>query len=152
MRHPERLRLGKRFVSYTQPANPSEPIEIRFQDGSAAQCDLLVGCDGVKSKVRAAMYTQLADAAQAAGRPDEEDALRSYGQAVFSGITLYRALAEIEKSNLSKSNALVMAHLILVSVSRMIDFTIKLSNEPRLALWKAQGMSRLSTASVWTRN
>ncbi|KAF7361699.1 RNA helicase [Mycena venus] len=45
--------FGKRLVSYEKQA--SGEIYLAFADGTNAVCDLLVGCDGIKSVVRAQM-------------------------------------------------------------------------------------------------
>ncbi|KAJ6500108.1 FAD/NAD-P-binding domain-containing protein, partial [Mycena vitilis] len=45
--------FGKRLVSYDKGA--SGEIGLAFADGTSAVCDLLVGCDGIKSVVRARM-------------------------------------------------------------------------------------------------
>ncbi|KAI0750640.1 FAD/NAD(P)-binding domain-containing protein [Daedaleopsis nitida] len=100
--HP--IHLHKRLESYVQPADAAAPIELRFQDGTTATCDILVGADGVRSAVRSVMYSQLADAALAAGKTEEEAArLRAHGAAVFSGYIAYRTL--IRKDTLSKEDA-----------------------------------------------
>ncbi|KAI0714577.1 FAD/NAD(P)-binding domain-containing protein [Earliella scabrosa] len=97
------LHLGKRLVSYIQPGDRNGtacPIELRFQDCAGAVCDVLVGADGVRSAVRGAMYSQLADAAFEAGREQEATALRSHVRPVHSGLVVYRSL--IRKEDLSQ--------------------------------------------------
>ncbi|KAI0329969.1 FAD/NAD-P-binding domain-containing protein [Cubamyces sp. BRFM 1775] len=108
----ERIHLGKRFVSYSQPADSAAQIEVQFQDGSTAVCDLLVGADGIRSGVRGAMYTQLAERAKARGQEDKALLLKSCIPASFSGIVVYRALVKLdgdERNNgaLQKSNLLM---------------------------------------------
>lgn len=94
LRSPEAVQLGKRLASYSQSA--SGPIVLRFQDGTAATCDVLIGCDGIKSSVRGAMYTAFADAAQGAGKEDEAAALRVHIAPRFSGAVVYRSLIRKE--------------------------------------------------------
>ena len=48
--------FGKRLVGIEQPENGEGKLTIRFEDGSVAEADAVVGCDGIKSKVRAAMF------------------------------------------------------------------------------------------------
>ncbi|KAI0676717.1 FAD/NAD-P-binding domain-containing protein [Trametes maxima] len=110
---PERIHLNKQVDSYTQPADPSEKITVHFHDGSTTTCDLLVGADGIKSHVREAMYTQLANAAKVAGRDDEADFLRSCIRAVFSGSFAYRALLEREPAKMTEPYPSTMSHLVL---------------------------------------
>ena len=46
----DRIRLGARFVGYTQDANG---VTAHFADGSTAYGDVLIGADGLRSTVRA---------------------------------------------------------------------------------------------------
>ncbi|TFK85074.1 FAD/NAD(P)-binding domain-containing protein [Polyporus arcularius HHB13444] len=88
----DRVHVGKRFVSYHQPADGAGPIELRFEDGTTATCDILVGSDGVRSAVRASMYSHLAQAAEAQGKQQEADELRHHAHPVFSGWSIYRTV------------------------------------------------------------
>lgn len=44
------LNLGKRLASIDR--NGAAPYTLRFEDGSTAEADLVIGCDGIKSNVR----------------------------------------------------------------------------------------------------
>ncbi|KAI0352748.1 FAD/NAD-P-binding domain-containing protein [Trametes cingulata] len=115
LRSPGRIHLGKRFVSYGEVEGSPGKIEIRFEDGSTTTCDLLVGCDGIKSRVRSAMFTRLAAAASAAGRDDEAELLRSYIPAVFTGSCAYRGVLHLkqEACNENEPRPLVRSNMIL---------------------------------------
>ncbi|CDO74180.1 hypothetical protein BN946_scf185043.g232 [Trametes cinnabarina] len=111
---PRRIHLGKRFASYTLPTDPAGQIDINFKDGSTTTCDVLVGADGIKSNVRASMYTQLADAAEGAGRADEAFSLRSCIAPVWSGFVTHRALLKREPDDQKSScHTTWMDHLIV---------------------------------------
>ncbi|KAI0772515.1 hypothetical protein BD413DRAFT_474099 [Trametes elegans] len=92
IRAKDRLHLSKRFVSYTQPVGPEGQVQVHFADGTSVTCDVLVGGDGIKSRVRSALYTQLSDAAQARGRYEQAEELRSCIAPVFSGLVVYRGV------------------------------------------------------------
>lgn len=49
--------FSKRLESFVDP--PFGPVILRFKDGSSAECDLLVGADGIKSAVRKSMFEHL---------------------------------------------------------------------------------------------
>ncbi|KAK7005713.1 RNA helicase [Favolaschia claudopus] len=62
--------FGKRLVSYEKQAGGD--INLMFADGTNAVCDVLVGCDGIKSVVRAQMLrTKAAEEGQTASRMPE---------------------------------------------------------------------------------
>lgn len=69
----------------------TEGVHLYFADGTKATCDLMVGCDGIKSVVRKQMFEH--EAGQ--GKPY----LRQYVEPVWSGTMIYRALAPAEKLN-----------------------------------------------------
>ncbi|WP_309083563.1 FAD-dependent monooxygenase [Chelativorans sp.] len=50
---PDAIRLGKRCVGMEQDGNG---VTLRFADGSAARTDVVVGADGVHSKIREALF------------------------------------------------------------------------------------------------
>ncbi|KAI0637654.1 FAD/NAD-P-binding domain-containing protein [Trametes polyzona] len=113
IRHKERIHLRKRFVSFTPSQDGTGPIELAFEDGSKVLCDVLVGADGIKSGVRAAMYARLADVAQAAGRHEEARSLRSRIPAVFSGNVAYRGLLARPPAGEGERRPLNMSHVII---------------------------------------
>ncbi|KAK9424069.1 putative FAD-binding domain-containing protein [Seiridium unicorne] len=45
------VEFGKRFVGY-EDRGSGEKLLIHFQDGTTAEADAVIGCDGIKSKVR----------------------------------------------------------------------------------------------------
>ncbi|KAI0723586.1 hypothetical protein C8Q76DRAFT_614964, partial [Earliella scabrosa] len=96
LRSPQVLHLGKRLVSYSQSSEHGD-VQVQFQDGTTARCDVLVGCDGIRSSVRPAMYAQLAEIASARGDDEAAKALRSYMPPKFSGAVVYRCMIQKDK-------------------------------------------------------
>lgn len=47
------VRFGKKFVRYTQD---DEGVKIEFEDGTVERAGLVIGCDGIHSRVRRAMF------------------------------------------------------------------------------------------------
>ncbi|KZP18795.1 FAD/NAD(P)-binding domain-containing protein [Athelia psychrophila] len=81
--------FGKRLVSYDDPA--SGPITLHFKDGTTAECDVLVGADGIKSAVRATLVSNLAKE----GKITKEEATQP--NPVWSGTVVYRNLVPKER-------------------------------------------------------
>ncbi|KZP07956.1 FAD/NAD(P)-binding domain-containing protein [Athelia psychrophila] len=81
--------FGKRLVSYDDPA--SGPITMRFNDGTTAECDVLIGADGIKSAVRATLISNLAKE----GKVTKEEATQP--NPVWSGTVAYRGLIPKER-------------------------------------------------------
>ena len=75
------------MISYTQDVQSGQ-IRLLFDDDSTAICDVLVGCDGIKSLVRAQMLRQMAEN----GRPELLDLI----DPIFSGTVAYRGLISLE--------------------------------------------------------
>lgn len=81
--------FAKRIVSYDDPS--SGPITLHFRDGTAAECDVLIGADGIKSAVRANLLVNLAKESKVS----EEEAKAP--NPIWSGTIAYRALVAREK-------------------------------------------------------
>ncbi|KAH9940802.1 FAD/NAD(P)-binding domain-containing protein [Epithele typhae] len=96
-----RAHAGKRLTGYRQVR--SHALVLEFADGARAAADVLVGADGVRSVVRAALCAELA-AERGAGVDglDADDAGRAaervgaLGDASFSGTVAYRAMVPAE--------------------------------------------------------
>jgi salicylate hydroxylase len=86
---------SKRLESYTQ--QPGDAILLRFQDGSTATCDILLGADGVKSAVRKAMLYEAASWAESQQRNADAAELRNLSEPHFSGFFCNRALIPTER-------------------------------------------------------
>ena len=115
---------SKRLESYTQ--QPGDPIVLRFQDGSTAICDILLGADGVKSAVRKTMLSEAASWAESQQRNAEATELRNLSEPRFSGFFSYRALIPAERlSSISPQHrALSSGIQVSFSLLRVFDIVI----------------------------
>ena len=93
----DKIQYAKRLASYTEPASEDGPIVLKFQDGTEATCDVLVGCDGIKSAVRRTMYTRLAEEAEVGGHAEEAARLLAMNEPIWSGCVAYRGLIPATK-------------------------------------------------------
>ncbi|KZT72214.1 FAD/NAD(P)-binding domain-containing protein [Daedalea quercina L-15889] len=83
--------FGKRLLSYTQN-NLHGPLELQFSDNTTARCDILVGCDGIKSIVRKQM---LEEKAAKTGQGE----LLHHIDPVWTGTVIYRGLIPVDRLN-----------------------------------------------------
>ncbi|EIW63582.1 FAD/NAD-P-binding domain-containing protein [Trametes versicolor FP-101664 SS1] len=82
--------FGKRLVNYrTTEHDTSTETELLFADGSVAACDILIGCDGIKSVVRKQMLED--HAREGSGDPR----LLDHIEPVWSGSIAYRGLIPV---------------------------------------------------------
>jgi 2-polyprenyl-6-methoxyphenol hydroxylase-like FAD-dependent oxidoreductase len=79
---PESVRLGKTFESF-EPAG--DEVRVRFAGGEVVACDVLIGADGLHSRVRAQL---LGD-----------------GEPVYRGYTVWRGIARLEHPALAPRTA-----------------------------------------------
>jgi salicylate hydroxylase len=86
---------GKRLQAYNQ--QPNQPIQLLFEDGSTATCDVLIGADGLKSAVRKVLMTEKAQIAQMEGRRAEAADYLASIEPRWSGTISYRALISTEE-------------------------------------------------------
>lgn len=73
--------FGKRLSSYEHADHGK--INLIFEDGSNAACDVLIGCDGVKSVVRKQLYESLSR---------DHPELRTFVEPSWTGTIAYRGL------------------------------------------------------------
>nr|VWO96136.1 Mannitol 1-phosphate dehydrogenase [Ganoderma boninense] len=86
------IHFSKRLVSYAEPTKPEAPIVLQFRNGTSAECDVLVGSDGIRSAVRRSMFNTLADEARIRGDMEDSARLRSMVDPVWSGQIAHRGL------------------------------------------------------------
>lgn len=122
--------FGKRLVSYTSRENG---IKLLFQDGSEAVCDLLVGCDGVKSVVRKDLFESLS-------KEGEQD-LRGFIVPVFTGTIAYRGLIPGDRLPRNKNGCVHSALQRPMMVGDSFSLIRRSLTPLNAVLWKKQGRS-----------
>ena len=98
----------KRLATYSQL--PSGIVNIEFADGTSASCDVLLGCDGIRSAVRKRMFEE---EAVVRGEPE----LLKHVEPMFSGSIVYRTLIPAElltNQDGSKHPAMLAAMMVRV--------------------------------------
>jgi salicylate hydroxylase len=50
------IEFGKQLDSYIEPDDDGSKVIMRFSDGSTAEADAIVGCDGIRSRVRELLF------------------------------------------------------------------------------------------------
>lgn len=95
--HAGHIHFGKRLSRYDAPNAGTGPIVLQFTDGTCADCDILVGADGIRSAVRWSMYEEFADKAGRNGESEEARRLRAMADPVWSREISYRGLVPTQK-------------------------------------------------------
>ncbi|KAI5123693.1 hypothetical protein M0805_001721 [Coniferiporia weirii] len=85
--------FGKRLTKYTTNDSSGE-VSLEFADGSSASCDVLIGCDGVKSVIRKYVYEALAE--------EKGPEVLSFIEPVWTGTIAYRGLIPADQFSPSK--------------------------------------------------
>lgn len=80
--------FGRRLTSYSQEELDSS-LQLRFSDGTAATCHVLIGCDGIKSTVRKQIFQEKAVAT------GQKEFLR-YVDPIWTGAVAYRGLIPVD--------------------------------------------------------
>ena len=88
----------------------SGSIRLRFTDGTESETDVLVGCDGVHSATRTAMFSQ--------AKTDRNDLL-SYIKPVFSGTLAYRSSVDLNVLKSKYPDHPGLTHPKIVSATRI---------------------------------
>ena len=81
------LQLGKTFEGYEEEG---DELRLRFADGTEAACGLLVGADGLHSRVRAQLLGDIGDR----------------GEPVYRGYSVWRGVTRLEHASLLPGTAL----------------------------------------------
>ncbi|KAM5540038.1 hypothetical protein V8D89_006178 [Ganoderma adspersum] len=120
----DRIQYAKRLASYTEPPSDRDPVTLKFEDGTQATCDILVGCDGIKSAVRRTMYTDLAKEAEARGEVEEAARLRTLNDPVWSGTVAYRGLVPTSELEESVLKVVRIPHIVLGKNKNVVYYPI----------------------------
>lgn len=130
--------FGKRLVSYrTTEHDASTETELLFADGSVATCDILIGCDGIKSVVRKQM---LEDHVREGGG---DPRLLDHIEPIWSGSIAYRGLIPVNqmigedsvehRTIQSPMMVSTMSYLLLLSSTAVLTALVP------TVLWEEQG-------------
>ncbi|KAK3353951.1 hypothetical protein B0T25DRAFT_503089 [Lasiosphaeria hispida] len=49
---PSSIQFNKQIDTLSDPASAGDPVEMRFTDGTSATASVVIGCDGIRSRVR----------------------------------------------------------------------------------------------------
>lgn len=105
------VHFNKKLVSYDQDG---DGVIVRFEDGSSAHGDILVGADGIASGTRKTMYTHLSRGLQTANL-DSSDYIKKYSLPSWIGTYAYRAqfsrgkLANMNSKNIFLNNFITVS-------------------------------------------
>nr|GAT52620.1 salicylate hydroxylase [Mycena chlorophos] len=91
-----RIFFSKKLSTYNERPE-SKDVELVFEDGTSATCDILVGADGVNSATRATLLSERAAGLRSLGQPEEATAAEACINPIFSGQLVFRALIPAER-------------------------------------------------------
>lgn len=112
--------FSKRLVGYTGSTNDPGAITVMFTDGFTANCDILIGSDGIHSTTRHIMLERAAEECERKFVDVEfAKSLREKKDPIWSGIVSYRALIPSEK--LREINPTHRAFLSINAVSAITE-------------------------------
>ncbi|PCH43450.1 FAD/NAD(P)-binding domain-containing protein, partial [Wolfiporia cocos MD-104 SS10] len=115
--------FGKRLLQYSHQGD-MKPLQLHFADGSIAECDLLVGCDGIKSTVR----KQFLEEQARDGRPELLDLI----DPVFTGTIAYRGLIPVHRLTRADGTQhrtvgtpmMVCRDTVMISLQHVVSYSI----------------------------
>ncbi|KIJ64574.1 hypothetical protein HYDPIDRAFT_90107, partial [Hydnomerulius pinastri MD-312] len=86
-----KLQTSKRLHSYSQCHGPTGPVTLEFSDGSQADCDVLIGADGIRSATRRCMFQDQHQGLYGS------TCIQEPANPFWTGILVYRALVPMDK-------------------------------------------------------
>ncbi|KAJ7581810.1 FAD/NAD-P-binding domain-containing protein [Mycena floridula] len=153
----EHVHFRKRLTRYEQRATGT-PVVLYFADGTTAECDILIGADGIKSPTRHGMFAERADLETDVNK--KEDILK-WAVPRWTGMVAYRGLipaAEVETSlgmpHRTANNVVIYcgrkAHLVVFPIpSRQLINVVAFVSRNVIPEHKVTGASVASGDRTW---
>ena len=125
------IHFGKRLVSFELPteSHKTSPIKINFKDGTSAECDVLIGADGIHSSTRHSMLDLAAQEKEMDGTEEGKasaETLRSMKNPIWSGAVAHRSLISAEELRKINPKHGVLDMSRNVSISSYISIKLRL--------------------------
>ena len=138
------IHFSKRLISFELPSDDHKatPIKLNFKDETNAECDVLIGADGIHSSIRHVMFDLAAQNAEKCGSEDSESiaaSLRGRKKPIWSGSVAYRGLISIEELKKINPN------------HRVIDMSQNVSYNSRFKILIVSFISFFLKKSMWAR-
>jgi salicylate hydroxylase len=70
---------------------------MRFEDGTVASCDILIGADGIKSPVRRCLLQEKAEVLRSQGKHRDADRLLASVEPIWTGSICYRTVVPLDR-------------------------------------------------------